>query len=54
MSTRDTLGNQIMEDREGRLALLDAAIERGMADIEGGRTQAAEDVFDELKARYAR
>jgi antitoxin ParD1/3/4 len=49
---RDAL--RLMEDRERQMASLDAAIERGMADIEAGRTHAAEDVFDELKARYAK
>lgn len=42
-----------MEDRERRPASVDAAIERGLADIEAGRVHAAEDVFAELKARYA-
>jgi len=47
---RDAL--RLMEERERRLAALDLAIERGVADIEAGRVHAAEDVFDELKARY--
>jgi len=48
---RDAL--RLMEDRERRLASLDAAIERGMADIRDGRVHSADEVFDELKARYA-
>ncbi len=48
---RDAL--RLMEDRERRLASLDAAIERGLADIEAGRVRPAEDVFADLKARYA-
>ena len=48
---RDAL--RLMEDRERRLASLDAAIERGMDDIARGRVHAAEDVFGELKSRYA-
>jgi antitoxin ParD1/3/4 len=48
---RDAL--RLMEDRERRLASLDAALERGMDDIAAGRVHAAEDVFSELKARYA-
>jgi len=48
---RDAL--RLMEDRERRLASLDAAIERGVADIEAGRVRPAEEVFADLKARYA-
>jgi antitoxin ParD1/3/4 len=48
---RDAL--RLMEERERRLSSLDAAIERGMADVNAGRVHAAEDVFKELKARYA-
>jgi antitoxin ParD1/3/4 len=45
---------RLMESRERRLAPLDAAIEQGMADIKDGRVHAAEDVFAELKAHYAK
>lgn len=45
-------GVRLVEEREKRLALLDAAIERGLADIETGRTHALEDVADELLRRY--
>ncbi|HEY9343818.1 MAG TPA: type II toxin-antitoxin system ParD family antitoxin [Inquilinus sp.] len=45
-------GVRLVEEREKRLALLDAAIERGLADIETGRTHALEDVTDELLQRY--
>jgi antitoxin ParD1/3/4 len=45
---RDAL--RLMEDRERKLAALDAAIERGMADINAGRVHDAEDVFAELEA----
>ncbi len=45
---RDAL--RLMEERERRLALLDIAIERGMADIHAGRIHAAEDVFDDLES----
>jgi antitoxin ParD1/3/4 len=48
---RDAL--RMMEDRERRLAALDAAIERGIADATLGRTVPAEQVFDDLEARYA-
>jgi antitoxin ParD1/3/4 len=49
---RDAL--RLMEERERRLAAVDAALERGMADIEAGRVHDAEAVFDELEARYTR
>jgi predicted transcriptional regulator len=39
------------EEREARLAALDAAIERGLADVAAGRTKPAEEVFDRLEAR---
>src|SRR5262249_1771415 len=47
---RDAL--RLMEDRERRLAAVDAAIERGLADISAGRVHDADAVFDELEARY--
>ena len=43
---------RLMEERERRLAAVDAAIERGMADIKAGRVQDADTVFDELEVRY--
>ncbi len=45
-------GVRLVEEREKRLALLDAAIERGLANIETGQTHALEDVADELLQRY--
>jgi antitoxin ParD1/3/4 len=49
---RDAL--RLLEQRERRLAAVDAAIERGLADIEAGRVHDADAVFDELEARYTR
>ncbi len=49
---RDAL--RLMEDRERKLAALDAAIARGMADINAGRVTDADTVFDRLEAKYAR
>jgi antitoxin ParD1/3/4 len=49
---RDAL--RLMEDRERRLAALDASIERGLADIKAGRVHDAEEVFDELEARFTK
>lgn len=44
---RDAL--RLMEDRERKLAALDSAIARGLADIENGRVTDADDVFDALE-----
>ncbi len=45
-------GVRLVEEREKRLALLDAALERGLADVDAGRTYELEDVLDELMRRY--
>ncbi len=45
-------GVRLVEEREKRLAALDAALDRGLADIEAGRTHSADDVFAELRTRY--
>lgn len=45
-------GVRLVQEREARLAALDAAIARGIADADAGRTAAAEDVFDRLEAKY--
>jgi len=45
-------GVRLIEEREKRLALLDAALERGFADIDAGRTHALDEVADELARRY--
>jgi antitoxin ParD1/3/4 len=45
-------GIRLVEEREKQLAKLDAALARGMADVEAGRVRPASEVFAELKARY--
>ena len=45
-------GVRLIQDREARLAALDASIMRGIADADAGRTQSASDVFDRLDAKY--
>jgi antitoxin ParD1/3/4 len=45
-------GVRLVQDREARLAALDAAIARGLADADAGRTQPADAVFDRLEAKY--
>lgn len=46
-------GVRLIEDREARLAALDASIARGIADADAGRTIPATEVFDRLEAKYA-
>ena len=45
-------GVRLVQEREAALRRLDAALARGLADIEAGRTRPAEEVFAELRARY--
>ncbi|NRP75394.1 hypothetical protein ILFOPFJJ_06317 [Ensifer psoraleae] len=45
-------GVRLIQDRETRLAALDASIMRGIADANAGRTKPAADVFDQLEAKY--
>lgn len=47
-------GLRIVEERERRLASLDATLERSRADVKTARVKSAEDVFDRLEAKYAR
>lgn len=46
-------GVRLVQDRETRLAALDASIMRGIADADAGRTKPASDVFDRLEAKYS-
>ncbi|MDQ0391836.1 type II toxin-antitoxin system ParD family antitoxin [Labrys monachus] len=46
-------GVRLVEEREKRLAALDAAIARGIADADAGRGKPASVVFDRLEAKYA-
>jgi antitoxin ParD1/3/4 len=45
-------GRRLVEEREKRLAALDAAIERGIAVVEAGRVTPADEVFDRLERKY--
>jgi antitoxin ParD1/3/4 len=47
-------GVRLVQEREKRLAVLEAALARGVADVEAGRFSPAEEVFDELEAKYLR
>lgn len=45
-------GVRLIQEREARLAALDAAITRGLADAKAGPMKPAEEVFDRLEAKY--
>jgi antitoxin ParD1/3/4 len=45
-------GVRLVQDRESRLAALDASIARGLADADAGRTMPAATAFDRLEAKY--
>lgn len=45
-------GIRLVQDRETRLAVLDAAIAQGLADVDAGRTVPAGDVFKRLEDKY--
>ena len=44
-------GVRLIEDRETRLAALDAAIERGLADDDAGRLVPMDEAFDRIEAK---
>ena len=45
-------GIRLIQEREARLAVLDQALAKGIADSEAGRTKPAEEVFARLEAKY--
>ena len=45
-------GVRLVQEREAALAKLWAEIDKGIASAEAGRVRDADDVFDELEARY--
>jgi antitoxin ParD1/3/4 len=45
-------GVRLIQERERRLAALDASIARGLGDADAGRTGPAAEVFDRLAAKY--
>lgn len=45
-------GIRLVEEREKRLAVLDDAIARGLADADAGRVTPVRDVADKLAAKY--
>lgn len=47
-------GVRLIEEREKRLATLDAALERGLADAEAGRVRPLAEVAERLRRKYER
>jgi antitoxin ParD1/3/4 len=45
-------GVRLIQDREARLAALDASIAQGLADADEGRVKPASEVFDRLERKY--
>jgi antitoxin ParD1/3/4 len=45
-------GVRLIQERETRLAALDAAIKRGLADADAGRVTPAAALFERLEAKY--
>lgn len=45
-------GVRLVQERETKLAALDASIRRGLADSAAGRVKPAAEVFDRLEAKY--
>lgn len=45
-------GVRLVQEREKRLATLDAALAKGIADADAGRLKPAEEVLDRLEAKY--
>ena len=46
-------GVRLIQEREARLAALDAAIARGLDDADAGRVRSSSEGFDRLEARLA-
>ncbi|RTE93413.1 type II toxin-antitoxin system ParD family antitoxin [Bradyrhizobium sp. LVM 105] len=46
-------GVRLIQEREARLAALDAAIARGIEDADAGRVKSSSEVFDRLEARLS-
>lgn len=44
-------GVRLIQEREARLAALDAAIARGLDDADTGRVKSSSEVFDRLEAK---
>lgn len=45
-------GVRLIQERETRLAALDASVAQAFEDVEAGRTSPVEEVFTRLRAKY--
>jgi len=45
-------GVRLVQEREAKLAALDTAIARGLADAEAGRGKPTDEVFDRLEKKF--
>ncbi|WP_095201876.1 type II toxin-antitoxin system ParD family antitoxin [Mesorhizobium carmichaelinearum] len=45
-------GVRLVEEREKRLAALDAALAKSISDADGGRVKPGDEVLDRLEAKY--
>ena len=45
-------GVRLVEEREKRLAALDAALAKGISDSDAGRVKSGDEVLDRLEAKY--
>ena len=45
-------GVRLVQEREKRLAALEAELAKGIADADAGRVKPAHEVFDRLEAKY--
>ncbi|RWN52143.1 type II toxin-antitoxin system ParD family antitoxin [Mesorhizobium sp.] len=45
-------GVRLVEEREKRLAALDAALAKGIGDADAGRVKPAEEVLDRMEGKY--
>ncbi len=45
-------GIRLVQEREARFKVLDAAVVRGLSDVAAGKTKNAADVFTRLEAKY--
>ncbi|MBR0755807.1 type II toxin-antitoxin system ParD family antitoxin [Bradyrhizobium jicamae] len=46
-------GVRLVQEREAKLAALDASIARGLADADAGRVEPSSKVFDRLEKKFA-
>ena len=52
LENMESVVDRLVEEHDKKLAALDAALARGVADADAGRVRDADEVFDELRRRY--